>query len=1082
MYREYEDFYLHVGWPDDHGRYPIHVVHSPCGETRQPIWQENQLQLPANQHILDYLQELIAEPEEVELFGTALHTFLFPREVDEILRRCCEDRHKGVRLRLRIDPEELSLLPWEYCFDPRTRQYLALERQTPIVRYIAEGFAAPTTLTMPRPVKLVVVLAAPTDQPELDMAREEAGIRQALQKVPVELTVLRHATIESLHNTLLDVEPHILHFSGHGVVSDGVGALALENPATGSTDPLTARQLRGLLNRMGITLAVLNACETARHSTRDALMGVAQALIREEIPAVIAMQFLVSETVALMFTRRLYEFLFRGDPLERIVTETRVGIDINAEHDCISWGIPVLFMRAQDGYLWQPESVPKGSGLDSLVTADLTSRTYVTQPQPGTTENIFLKKVYRQWIVDVLARSIPNAERRIDFVFNQPNDNITRGDATITTLFDDLDNSLLLLGAPGAGKTIALCELARDLLPRASASLHHPLPVILRLAPWRQVPRQNLHTWIDAQLKSQYGLGQTHIDELKARGLILLLDGLDEVCAEHRASCVQAINAHCEHAGWINVVVTCRTDDYAEFERIGQGLSIPKKQVVAVVPLEAARITRFLDQLDRVGIDVTHLHSLLEHECTPLMTDVILQTYEGKPADRIAEVQVADVWKNYVARKFEDEQTRRTLAGSPAPYPPAMTVQWLRWIAYHLRTHTQDQHRFFVEEMQPDWLSRRGLILSYALNVGLLLGLAYLLTRFLLQTALPVFYGQAGMRDYLYDYIRVSVPLGSLWIVVLIWVFARRPAGFLAPVVVGVLSGLVFGSMIWIPYRGMPALALIGGTIAGIMASVLVWVLIKILGCSDRQIVCVKRRQWDWSKAATGLAIGVVFVLIISLISDVSRPMFFEGVAFGSAVQRAFSFDTVVWWNWTLPGLFSLTLFFLLVLGMGWGEVVLRDDVDLPNQGIIDSGRNGLIVAAGGLGAGLIYGLAIGLPCFFGLGFKASSELCARGELGALVSGLGVGIGIGVILGLVFGQIFGGFAWFRHYLIRALLSLDRRRIPWHLERFLAYATDLHLLRRVGGGFEFIDQDLQTYFERIDPEMVQRHPPASPATR
>lgn len=187
-----------------------------------------------------------------------------------------------------------------------------------------------------------------------------------------------------------------------------------------------------------------------------------------------------------------------------------------------------------------------------------------------------------------------------------------------------------------------------------------------------------------------------------------------------------------------------------------------------------------------------------------------------------------------------------------------------------------------------------------------------------------------------------------------------------------------------------------------------------------------------------------------------------------SCVRAINDHCTVVWWNWTLPGLFSLTLFFLLVLGMGWGEVVLRDDVDLPNQGIIDSGRNGIIVAAGGIIAGLLYGLAIGLPCFFGLGFKASNEVCASGELGSLFSGLGIGIGIGAILGLIFGQIFGGFAWFRHYLIRALLYLDRRQIPWQLEWFLAHAADLHLLRRVGGGFEFIDQDLQTYFERIDP--------------
>jgi hypothetical protein len=149
------------------------------------------------------------------------------------------------------------------------------------------------------------------------MEREEAGIRQALQNVPVELRVLRHASIESLHDTLLNYEPHILHFSGHGVTNNGLGALALENPASGDTAALSARQLRGLLSRLGITLAVLNACETAKHSTRDALMGVAQALIREEIPAVIAMQFLVSETTALLFTRRLYDFLFRGDPLEK---------------------------------------------------------------------------------------------------------------------------------------------------------------------------------------------------------------------------------------------------------------------------------------------------------------------------------------------------------------------------------------------------------------------------------------------------------------------------------------------------------------------------------------------------------------------------------------------------------------------------------------------------------------------------------------------------------------------------------------------------------------------------------------------
>ena len=1067
MYAEYRDFYLHVGWPDERGRYPIQVVQSPCGETRRPIWQENNLRLPACRHVLEYLQELIAKPEEVELLGRSLHEFLFPAEVDEIFHRCREDKEKGLRIRLRVDPEDLSLLPWEYCYDPRTRQYLALERQTPFVRYIAEGFAAPPSLTMPRPARLLVALAAPNDQPELDMPREEAGIRQALQNVPVELSVLHHATIEKLHDALLDVEPHILHFSGHGVVSNGFGALALEKPGSGATDPLTARQLRGLLNRMGITLAVLNACETARHSTRDALMGVAQALIREEIPAVIAMQFLVSETVALMFTRRLYDFLFRGDPLEKIVTETRVGIDINSEEDRISWGIPVLFMRARDGYLWKPEIARGGVGLESLITADLKSRSYVARPQPVTTENIFLNKVYRQWIVDVLAKSIPNAERRIDFVFQQEDAGAALSGKTISALFDEMDNCLLLLGAPGSGKTITLCELARDLIQRAGAQNQSPLPVILRLAPWRASAQQDLHTWVESQLKSQYGLGQTHIEEIKPRGLTLLLDGLDEVCSEHRSSCVEAINDYCAQEGWINIVVTCRSGEYADLEEAGAGLTIPRWQAVSLAPLEAARIDSFLVQLDRVGVDVSHLHSLLENECTPLMTDVILQTYVGKPADSVAAVQVADVWDNYVARKFEDEGARQESAGTELPYPPDMTRKWLTWVAQQLRAHTQDQHRFFVEELQPDWLSRGRMILSNAVTFLVLLTAAYLLTRFTFEAGLLILYGQEGVRSYLADYLRISIPLGALWVVMISWVFARRSRSYSGPVVMGLLSGIVFGTMIWVPYRDMPALALTGGAITAVIATALVRIVIQILGFSDKDIVCVTRRKWDWTKAGRGLVIGVVFVLMIGLVSDTARAMFFEGLRFAPALQKAFSFDTVVWWNWGLPGLLSMSLFFPLVFGLGWGSVVLRDEVDLPNQGIIDSGRNGITVAGGGVLAGLIFSLAIGLPCYFGVGFKASSGSCAYGDLNALWSGLKFGLGYGAILGLVLGLILGGLAWLRHYLLRLLLYLDRRQIPWRFEGFLAYAAKMHLLRRVGGGLEFIDQELQVYFEKMD---------------
>ena len=313
------------------------------------------------------------------------------------------------------------------------------------------------------------------------------------------------------------------------------------------------------------------------------------------------------------------------------------------------------------------------------------------------------------------------------------------------------------------------------------------------------------------------------------------------------------------------------------------------------------------------------------------------------------------------------------------PYPPAMTEKWLNWVARQLHVHTQDRHRFFVEELQPDWLSKGGYFVLWIDILGLL-AVAYLLTQSAFRAGLPVFYGQEGVQNYLGDYLRISAPLGALWIVLIVWVFSRRSSSYLAPIAMGLLSGIAFGTMIWIPYRDMPALALIGGGLTGVMVMVLVRFVIKILGFSDKQIACVKRRKWDWHKAGSGLVVGIVFVLIIGLVSDVTRAMFFEGMDLGPALQKAFSFDTVVWWNWGLPGVLSMSLFFLLVLGLGWGGVILRDEVDIPNQGIIDSGRTGITVAAGGVIAGLIFSLAIGLPCYFGAGFKASSGSCVSGD------------------------------------------------------------------------------------------------------
>ena len=65
----------------------------------------------------------------------------------------------------------------------------------------------------------------------------------------------------------------------------------------------------------------------------------------------------------------------------------------------------------------------------------------------------------------------------------------------MTAVFDEQDGAILLLRAPGRARRLR-CANWRGPDRAGRAQEQHPLPVILRLAPWRPVHRHNLKTWI----------------------------------------------------------------------------------------------------------------------------------------------------------------------------------------------------------------------------------------------------------------------------------------------------------------------------------------------------------------------------------------------------------------------------------------------------------------------------------------------------------------------------------------------------------------------------------------------------------
>jgi len=105
-----------------------------------------------------------------------------------------------------------------------------------------------------------------------------------------------------------------------------------------------------LANHKWLRLAVLNSCEGGRSADDDPFAGVASSLVRAQIPAVLAMQFEISDRAAAIFAGGLYESLADGYPVDAALSQARLAIfnDPNP----LEWGTPVLLMRVPDGKIF----------------------------------------------------------------------------------------------------------------------------------------------------------------------------------------------------------------------------------------------------------------------------------------------------------------------------------------------------------------------------------------------------------------------------------------------------------------------------------------------------------------------------------------------------------------------------------------------------------------------------------------------------------------------------------------------------------------------------------------------------------
>ena len=349
----------------DAAGYRVRVLNSPAGQASAGLTLPLFLTRPAAWSTL----------AAARLHGQRLFEAALAGDVGACYRRSLDEARRqgaGLRLRLRLaDAPELSAWPWEFLFDPQQHRFLCLTPDMSLVRFL--DLPAPEARAAVKPpLRLLVVIANPTDTPALNAAQEWARLVAAVEPLEarglLQVERLEQATLPALQRRLRQQDVHLLHFIGHGVF-DPVGQeglLIFEDDARQSR-LVNGETVGALLGGQPPALVFLNACQGAASSSGNAFAGAGQSLVRQGIAAVIAMQTAISDTAAVALSQEFYGALADGYAVDSALVEARKAVF--AAGNPVEWGTPALFMRAPDGRLFDVQPLSQAERQQNQISA-----------------------------------------------------------------------------------------------------------------------------------------------------------------------------------------------------------------------------------------------------------------------------------------------------------------------------------------------------------------------------------------------------------------------------------------------------------------------------------------------------------------------------------------------------------------------------------------------------------------------------------------------------------------------------------------------------------------------------------------
>lgn len=262
------------------------------------------------------------------------------------------------------------------------------------------------------------------------------------------------------------------------------------------------------------------------------------------------------------------------------------------------------------------------------------------------------------------------------------------------------EGQVLLLGAPGAGKTITLLHYGRDAVVARMQDPKRPLPILGIIPTWDAGKQPPLVDW----LAKSYGAPPDTKAIIESGGALLLLDGLDElggeredpetqerydprarfmtaladvVEADRRVRPVETLRSgtpgitHQSSLTGNQILVTCRPQDYAAI-----GEKIKLKGAVTLKPLEPSQVQTYLSQQPHLLDAITQDERLGEMLETPLLLSLFAFAYQDmSEAERqqFKNLQHAGdvrdkIFEAYIRKRYEHETNKLKLRGERPPF------------------------------------------------------------------------------------------------------------------------------------------------------------------------------------------------------------------------------------------------------------------------------------------------------------------------------------------------------------------------------------------------------------------------------